>query len=287
MQNMNIGPEQVFDGVQVRLLRVATGAITPGAKYWHLCGYPEFILIRAGALRTEFRNAPGKFLERPAHSIIHFPQDSVRRTLLAAGECAPYVSLKFSARTDSLFDLFPLLRIPDFIRAEEAEGILCRLAQLAGSADLAEQLEIQELLLRFLRIVVRESRIREDSLQSCREPWFREVSNCIASRLRGHLTPEELVKHSGMSRQSFYAKFKRATGFAPLEYVTRKRLREAEIMLLNGDGSIAEIAEALHFTDQFHFSHLFKRVYGISPLNFRKSAREKTQRLCRAAGETP
>ena len=181
MQKINISPGQIFDGIHVRLLRVATGAITARIPSWCRCGYPEFILIREGAVRSEFKEAPGRFIERPAHSIIHFPQDSIRRTWLASEEQAPYVSLTFSARSDLLFDLFGLLKIPDFIRSEEAETIMCRLVPLVGAEALADQLLVQELLVRFLRIVVTQSTIREEAARCCRERWFQEVAACIDS----------------------------------------------------------------------------------------------------------
>lgn len=286
MQNLNIGQNQIFDGIHVRLLHVATGAISPGTPHWTRCGYPVFILIRSGAVRSEFQDAPGEFIERPAHSIIYFPQDSVRRTWLAAGETAPYVSLTFSAQTDSLFDLFPVLEIPAFIRSPEAEKIMCRLARLSGTDRLDGQLLIQELLFRYLRIVIGESVLREEVLRSCREPWFREVTARIGSHPEQPFSVEEAARRAGMSRQTFYGKFKRATGMAPLEYIRRKRLREAEPLLLGSDLSIAEIAEHLRFADQFHFSHLFRKVYGLSPLHFRRRGREKERALYRAAVRT-
>ena len=45
---------------------------------------------------------------------------------------------------------------------------------------------------------------------------------------------------------------------------------------------IGEIAEKLRFSDQFHFSHLFKKVYGMSPLSFRKAGRERNRQLYRS-----
>ena len=149
MQKIDISPGQIFDGIHVRLLRVATGAITSRSPGWCRCGYPEFILIREGAVRSEFKEAPGRFIERPAHSIIHFPQDSIRRTWLASEERAPFVSLTFSARSDLLFDLLGLLEIPDFIRSVEAEEIMCRMVPLAGADTLADQLLVQDRQLRY------------------------------------------------------------------------------------------------------------------------------------------
>ena len=192
------------------------------------------------------------------------------------------MSLTFSARSDLLFDLLGLLEIPDFIRSVEAEEIMCRMVPLAGADTLADQLLVQELLLRFLRIVVMQSAIRAEAVRFCRERWFQEVTAYIDSEPGLAFSPGELAKRCGMSRQSFYSKFKQATGMAPLEYIRRKRLREAELLLLDGDAGIGEIAEKLRFSDQFHFSHLFKKVYGMSPLSFRKAGRERNRQLYRS-----
>ena len=122
----------------------------------------------------------------------------------------------------------------------------------------------------------------EEAVRYCRERWFQEVAACIDSDPGRAFSPGELAKRCGMSRQSFYSKFKQATGMAPLEYIRRKRLREAELLLLDGDAGIGEIAERLRFADQFHFSHLFKKVYGMSPLRFRKAGRERNRQLYRS-----
>ena len=68
-------------------------------------------------------------------------------------------------------------------------------------------------------------------MRYCRERWFQEVAACIDSDPGRAFSPGELAKRCGMSRQSFYSKFKQATGMAPLEYIRRKRLREAELLL--------------------------------------------------------
>ena len=70
---------------------------------------------------------------------------------------------------------------------------------------------------------------------------------------------------------------------APLEYIRRKRLREAELLLLDGDAGIGEIAERLRFADQFHFSRRFRQFWGLSPREFRA---EKMLRRSGDARET-
>jgi AraC-like DNA-binding protein len=52
-------------------------------------------------------------------------------------------------------------------------------------------------------------------------------------------------------------------------YLKRRRLEKASALLTTTDKSVAEIASALGFSDQFSFSHFLKRVTGRSPLEFR------------------
>ena len=42
-------------------------------------------------------------------------------------------------------------------------------------------------------------------------------------------------------------------------------------MLLNQNLSIAKIAETLKFTDEYAFSHAFKKQLGITPSKYRKN----------------
>jgi AraC family transcriptional regulator len=52
-----------------------------------------------------------------------------------------------------------------------------------------------------------------------------------------------------------------------------RRVERAKRLLQGGDLSLAEVAAGAGFTDQSKFSHTFKRVVGVTPGQFRKSAR--------------
>ena len=56
----------------------------------------------------------------------------------------------------------------------------------------------------------------------------------------------------------------------PHHYLLQCRLQKAEDFLMNSDLKINEIALSCGFPDEFYFSRLFKKYYGISPLNYRK-----------------
>lgn len=94
-----------------------------------------------------------------------------------------------------------------------------------------------------------------------------------------------LVKnhHTDLIRVSEYAKLlkitpkhlsqmvKDTTGITAGELIEKIRFEEAKKMLANNDISIQQVAEKLKFSDQSAFGKFFKRHYGESPLQFKKS----------------
>ncbi|MDC8759443.1 AraC family transcriptional regulator [Janthinobacterium fluminis] len=58
--------------------------------------------------------------------------------------------------------------------------------------------------------------------------------------------------------------FQRQIGLSPRLYLRQLRALKARYLLQQGK-SLAEVAHALHFADQAHFSRVFKSVFGVSP----------------------
>lgn len=86
---------------------------------------------------------------------------------------------------------------------------------------------------------------------------------------RGDILPE-LVKLSGLPKRSFDRRFRKATGYSPLEYVQWLRVEEAKQMLESDDRPIDEIAEEVGYSDLASFRKLFRRLAGITPGEYRR-----------------
>ena len=70
--------------------------------------------------------------------------------------------------------------------------------------------------------------------------------------------------------------FKEETGESPINYLIKIRLERAcDILVKDDDSSIKSIANQVGYEDVYHFSKLFKKYYGISPLYYRKREMEK------------
>jgi AraC-like DNA-binding protein len=73
-----------------------------------------------------------------------------------------------------------------------------------------------------------------------------------------------------IGQESFRKLFKKEVGISPIAYRNQQRMLAAK-KLLASQSSIAEIAEALGYSDSFSFSKQFKRHWGYSPNAFRKT----------------
>ena len=74
-----------------------------------------------------------------------------------------------------------------------------------------------------------------------------------------------------MSKYHFLRVFKGITGASPLEYRNSIRLAHAKVKLQDTNDPISEIAESLGYGSATYFSIAFKKSFGISPIEFRKS----------------
>ncbi|MBO5198098.1 MAG: AraC family transcriptional regulator [Lachnospiraceae bacterium] len=66
--------------------------------------------------------------------------------------------------------------------------------------------------------------------------------------------------------------FKDETGETPINYLIKIRLEKAkQILEYEQDSSIKSIANQVGYEDVYHFSKLFKKYYGVSPLLYKKT----------------
>ena len=99
---------------------------------------------------------------------------------------------------------------------------------------------------------------------------LRRVIEYINEHLNEDLSLVELSTVAGLSPHHFGDAFKAATGRSPHRYVIEARLRRARELLRGTDLPISEIAYAVGFSSQSHFTANFRRVMGFTPNRFRR-----------------
>ena len=64
--------------------------------------------------------------------------------------------------------------------------------------------------------------------------------------------------------------FKKEYSITITDYIAKKRMEEAQQLLIDTDFSIIEVSDQVGYHDAKYFSKLFKRYHGISPAQYRK-----------------
>jgi len=100
------------------------------------------------------------------------------------------------------------------------------------------------------------------------------VIEYIMENLDGSPTLEQMAAVAHLSPYHFARQFRAATGLAPYQYVIARRVERAQQLMEEEDElGLAEVAFLAGFSDQSHFSSHFKRIIGVTPRQFRISAR--------------
>ena len=85
---------------------------------------------------------------------------------------------------------------------------------------------------------------------------------------------DELAKECDWSVSHFHRQFKNIVGMAPREYISQARMSAAQALLREGEQAVAEIADALGYSDVAYFSKHFRELTQCSPSEYRSRCRK-------------
>ena len=105
------------------------------------------------------------------------------------------------------------------------------------------------------------------------------IIDYIMANLDRNPTLEQMAGLVNLSPYHFARQFKAATGLPPHQFLITRRVERAQQLLCGRqDVSLVEVALSAGFSDQSQFSFHFKRIVGVTPGQFRVSAKLDLQR---------
>jgi len=113
------------------------------------------------------------------------------------------------------------------------------------------------------------------------------ISNFVSENLHHGVTLKVLANFLGYSEKYCSDLFCRIMGEPFSQYLRRQRVERAQALLLTTGQTLAEIASALGFSDQFAFSHFFKRATGQSPMAIRLAIARQQRRMIQGFQASP
>lgn len=99
---------------------------------------------------------------------------------------------------------------------------------------------------------------------------FQQVLEYIRRNLHRPITIEQLAEVAGLNPTYFSNLFSRYMGISPIRYINKRRVEEAQKLLISTDRTLYQIGRAVGFSDEYYFSRVFKKIVGMAPDFYRK-----------------
>jgi AraC-like DNA-binding protein len=185
----------------------------------------------------------------------------------------------FGTAVDPLLDLLPPLIL---IRANQGGSAALRATLELLASETAAPAPGSPLVINRLADILFIHAIRAyiASNPSPKTRWLRALADppigsalkAMHEKLDHPWTVMELAFIAGMSRSTFAQHFKELVGQTPLEYLTRWRMYKAGRLLRDHDKKLFEVATSVGYESDGAFHKAFKRVLGVTPGEYRRSA---------------
>lgn len=107
-------------------------------------------------------------------------------------------------------------------------------------------------------------------LGAIKDDRVRQAAHYIEQRIDSLPSLDAVARYVGLGRRQLARAFQQALGVSPMEFTRTLRLEYGSWLLLNGTGSITQVALDCGFADGAHFSREFRARYGLSPREYQR-----------------
>jgi AraC family transcriptional regulator len=126
-----------------------------------------------------------------------------------------------------------------------------------------------------LEIVAEATRERTRPTTGRARPWLERAREYLTAHFAKGLSVADVAGEVGVHPAHLARVFRATFGTTMGDYVRRLRIEFASRELVTTDRPLADIGAAAGFCDQGHFTRAFKRQTGLTPAEFRRSARPR------------
>ena len=250
---------------------------------YHCHDFIEFVFILKG--KTTFR-IDEKLYDVEEGSVILLNPGTYHQSLPAAETSAQkfylaFSNVEFAGCTRGHFPLFKnyqlLTTLPDSYKKPlfrlcnlmEQESKTCR----PGRYFMLKSYLIQVicLLCRYQKQALEEDAKRRYEFKSIDKKYVvQQIMHYMETHYKEKISLDQIAANMYLS--SFYISkiFKSETGDTPINYLISLRMQKArELLDENPEQSIQAVAMTVGYEDAYHFSKLFKKYFGLSPLYYK------------------
>lgn len=92
----------------------------------------------------------------------------------------------------------------------------------------------------------------------------------IHNNYQKELRSEDVAQAINWGYSRFRKVFLQQTGMTPYQYIQETRIKQSKFLIMNTTKALKEIAYEVGFNNPDYFSTAFRRITGVSPMEFRK-----------------
>ena len=114
-----------------------------------------------------------------------------------------------------------------------------------------------------------------------RKPGRKPSKECAAVRhyidnhFKENINLDMLSELVHVNKYYMVHSFTKEYGISPINYLISRRIEESKYLLSDTDHSLSQISDMLGFSSPSYFSQSFRRLEGMSPMEFRRSSRSR------------
>ena len=234
---------------------------------------PSFIYVHRGSISISFpssrlplHSSGAIYIARNRKCSVHADSDceltliSFDEELFAQGSL---VSQKY---------LIPLARLGSDYSVLSKRGAtgLEKMIDSIDEAAFGWELKALAGLLEVLGIICYENQSRLSEKEDCQDPRLRRMLDYMKNHIGERLCLEDIAKEGCVSVREASRLFEKELGSSVMKHFLFMRLEKAKALLEKGELNVSEICQASGFESVSHFSTCFRRVYAMSPSQFRR-----------------
>lgn len=170
-------------------------------------------------------------------------------------------------------------KLPERVKKEIFQ-LCCSIDRESQSRNPGRYFMLKAYLIQVICLLLRFDRQEEIADQHClagyefKSPNKKYVVQQIMKYMENHykekISLDQIAENMYLSPFYISKLFKSETGDTPINYLISLRMEKAkELLDQNSTLSIQEVAAAVGYEDAYHFSKLFKKFYGLSPLYYK------------------
>jgi len=248
-------------GILVSVLDYAAGTRTPPHENEGAC----LTITLSGAWRIHDRASEPHQCSR---GIVHFVPAGVRHHSRFDGTVVRMLALYVceERQTELQAAGVGLERVWHF-RDGRVEELAARMLRELGTPDELRLLALEGLA---LELLAQSARPHGSLPGERRSKWLATVEERLRAEFRLPPSLHELAREVGVHPVHLARSFRACTGVSVGAFVRKLRLEWAEQQLVSTSTPLAELAAEAGFSDQSHFTRLFRARTGLTPARYRR-----------------